>query len=469
MLIRQPRNAAMLSAATAAALLGFVATAAEAAFFLPTTTTTSLGGVVIPRRPDAAASSSSDGSLFEASSSQATIRTSTSTPPRRSPSSSSLYSTTTVDAYVPPDLSGRVAVVTGATRGIGKGIALELGAAGMTVYVAGRSDESDASSAGGGGGATTEREFEGMEKCTVQQTAREIDSMPGPGRGVPVKCDVRDDDDVQALFERVKDETGGRLDVAVASAFQTPPGLDTADFRNDFWKQGADMWDCCHGVGLRGAYVTCCEAVPMMIDTAAAAAADEKKESKGEGKGGNKPLIVLISSFGGKSYTFNVAYGVGKAACDRLASDMSVQLAPYGVDTVALYPGVVRTEGNLAMDERGEWDEASGGMPLDPGKAESPRFSGRAVATLLSDPSRMTERSGKVAVVAELAKELGFTDVDGSTPPSIRSLKFILPGFVFPQIEKESGKPLPSFITDNIPDYLLPWSVFEGGPPPTND
>lgn len=366
------------------------------------------------------------------------------------------------DSYIPPDLSGRVAVVTGATRGIGKGIALELGAAGMTVYVAGRSDETDPA------GATIDREFDGMELCTIQSTSREIDALPGPGRGVPARCDVRNDDEVKALFDRVKVDNGGRLDVIVASAFATPPGLNTADFRTDFWKQGAEMWDACNGVGLRGSYVTCCEAAPLMIDTAAKK--DDEDGNGGSSRGRSRPLMVLISSFGGKSYTFNVAYGVGKAGADRLASDMSVQLSQkHGVDTVSLYPGLVRTEGNLAMEERGEWEEASGGLDLGPGLAESPRFSGRAVAMLAADPSTMEDRSGKVAVVAELATELGFSDIDGSRPPSIRSLQFLLPNYVFPEIEKESGKPLPSFITENVPNVLLPWSVFEGGPPPTKD
>ena len=356
-----------------------------------------------------------------------------------------------VDCYVPPDLSGRVAVVTGATRGIGKGIALELGAAGCTVYVTGRSTR-------GAGGMTTERDMAG-EECTVERTSEEIDALPGPGQGIPVKCDASDDAQVAALLARVAEEQGGRLDVLVCSAFTTPPQLNDASFRDDFWKQGADMWDACHGVGLRGAYMACCEAAPVMIDTA----------SKG-GTGGGRPLMVLISSFGGVSYTFNVAYGVGKAGADRLASDMSYQLSKHGVDTVSLYPGVVRTEGNVAMDERGEWEAASGGLDIKPGGMnESPRFSGRAVAKLLADPDLTKDRSGDVVVVTEFAKELGFTDIDGSTPPSIRSLKFILPSFVFPQIEKESGAALPAWITDNVPDFLLPWSVFSGGPPPTSD
>jgi dehydrogenase/reductase SDR family protein 1 len=330
--------------------------------------------------------------------------------------------------------------------GIGKGIALELGKAGMTVYVASRSSRAT-------GFLSSERDLGAdNQDCTVERTAEEINEMVGEGRGVPVAMDISNDADVAALVNKVQNECG-RLDAVVCSAFTTPPNLNEASFRDDFWKQGASMWDACHGVGLRGAYMTCCESVPLMIDTA--------KEMD------TRPLICLISSFGGKSYTFNVAYGVGKAGADRLASDMSFQLSKHNIDTVSLYPGVVRTEGNVEMDKRGEWDEASGGLDLSAG--ETPQFAGRAVSILLANDAWRKERTGKVVVVAELAKELGFTDLDGRIPPSIRSLKFILPNFVFPQIEKESGSRLPSWITENVPDYLLPWSVFSGGPPPTID
>lgn len=215
-----------------------------------------------------------------------------------------------------------------------------------------------------------------------------------------------------------------------------------------------DMWDAVNGVGLRQVYAACRAAAPLMIETA--------KQSP------QPPLMCLVSSFGGKSYTFNVAYGIGKAAVDRMAVDMSYQLKKHGVATTSIYPGLVRTEANLQMVEDGTWDEASGNLDLSQG--ETPGFSGKAVVELASlSKDDMMSRSGNVEVVAELAKEFDFVDVDGNRPPSIRSLQYLLPNFVFPQVEKEAGKPVPDWIKNNIPDVLLPWSTFSSGPPPEMD
>ena len=118
------------------------------------------------------------------------------------------------------------------------------------------------------------------------------------------------------------------------------------------------------------------------------------------------------------------------------------------------------------MDVDGEWAEASGGLDLQSG--ETPELSGKAVAALasLERETLLSQYSGNVVVVAELAEQLGFREADGSLPPSIRSLRYLAPNFIFPQIEEESGKPLPDWVKDNVPDIKLPWSVFSSAPPP---
>ena len=338
----------------------------------------------------------------------------------------------------------RVAVVTGASRGIGRGIALELGSEGYTVYCLGRSNRKS------GLPKDARAVADGLD-VTVDSAAEEVTRRGGQGHAI--SCDISSDEEIQCAIDRVIADQG-RLDVLVCSAYTTPS--EENSLRGEFWTQGMEMWDTVNGVGLRQVYAVCLAATPHMIETA-------KMEYTS-----SPPLICFVSSFGGKSYTFNVAYGIGKAAVDRMAVDMSYQLAKYGVATTALYPGLVQTEANLQMVEDGTWDEASGNLDLSQG--ETPAFSGRALLELVSlDKEQMMARSGNVEVVAELAKEFGFTDLDGSQPPSIRSLQYLLPNFVFPQVEKEAGKPVPDWIKNNVPDILLPWSTFSSGPPPEMD
>ncbi|WP_433228575.1 SDR family NAD(P)-dependent oxidoreductase [Actinomadura formosensis] len=268
----------------------------------------------------------------------------------------------------------RVVVVTGASRGAGKGIALALGEAGATVYVTGR----------------TRAEGDAELPGTVFATAREIDERGGTG--VPVICDHSDDDQVAALFERVERESG-TLDILVNNAFTIPDGLAR---KGPFWEKPLalqSMFD----VGMRSAYVASYYAAPLLIENSAG-------------------LVVNTSSFGGRCYMHGPAYGAGKAAVDKMAHDMAVDFRPYNVAVISLWMGLLKTERNRALFEGVPERYASFAAG-----AESPQFSGRVIDALArhEDPMRW---SGQVVIGAELGEELGVVDVDGSRPRSHRAM-----------------------------------------------
>ncbi|CAM9805137.1 unnamed protein product [Chrysoparadoxa australica] len=327
--------------------------------------------------------------------------------------------------------SGKVALVTGATRGIGKGIALELAEEGYKVYCTGRSM----------GGVST-------QGLTLEGTIKEI--QEAGGQAVGIACDHAVDSQVKAVVERVEKEEG-RLDLLVNNAFQlTTPDGAAGLLNQKFYEQGAAGWDEVHTVGLRSHYMASCYAVPLMIKTASTS--------------GSTPLIAHISSFGGLTYTFNVAYVSALCAVDRLANDMAIELEEDNVACVSVWPGVVMTERNKALVDSGEW-ERDVGLPVD--QAESPRFTGRAVAALASDISILS-KSGSVQVVAECAKEYGFVDMNGSAPPSIRSLKFMIPAYVLPKIFVNDPERV-SKISSYVPDLLLPMGFLRNSKPPPQE
>ncbi len=265
-------------------------------------------------------------------------------------------------------LEGKVAVVTGASRGIGRGVALGLGEAGATVYVTGRT-LSDGDS-----------ELPG----SLESTAKAVSELGGRAR--VVRCDHTRDEEVESLFARVQGESG-RVDLLVNSVWggyerMSEDGVFT--FALPFWEQPWWRWDAMFQAGVRAAYVASALAARSMVS-----------ERSG--------LIVNISALAATKYVGNVAYGVSKAATDKLSSDMAEELREHGVAVVSLNPGIVRTESVLAAGV------------FDLSNSESPQFQGRAVAALAAD-ANILDRSGQTLVAAELAREYEFFDVDGSQP-----------------------------------------------------
>ncbi len=267
-------------------------------------------------------------------------------------------------------LAGKVALVTGASRGIGKGCALELAAAGAVVYVTGRTTGAGQHPLPG----------------TVGSTAEEITAAGGSA--VAVACDHRDDDAVRAVFDRIASEHG-RLDVLVNNAFIVTDELTSG---LPFWEVPISNWDDMIDVGTRSAYVASVMAVPVMI---------------GQGDG----LIANISSSGAAEYAWHVAYGVGKCALDRMTADCARELRDTGVSMVSVWPGFVRTERiDMAIDAGVELPPS-----LDLSAAESSRFTGRAVTALAIDAGR-SRYTGQAVTSRDMADAFGFTDVDGSLP-----------------------------------------------------
>ena len=269
----------------------------------------------------------------------------------------------------PPDadLDGVVALVTGASRGVGRGVAHELGAAGATVYVTGRSTAGDRT--------------DGLEG-TVEGTADLVTSAGGTGIGIV--CDHTDDSAVAALFDRIRDEHGG-LDLLVNCAWGGYESYDDT-FDDPFWTQPVSRWDRMFDAGVRAAFVASQHAVGPMLD-------------RGSG------LLVNVSSGDDGKFRGSVPYDVAKTAVDRMTAGMAHELREHGVAAVVLYPGFTRTERVEAAFERDGVLEGT----------ESPRYAGRAVAALAADPDVMA-RSGGVFKTGELAREYGFSDVDGRQP-----------------------------------------------------
>ncbi|KAL3902811.1 MAG: hypothetical protein SGILL_010688, partial [Bacillariaceae sp.] len=307
------------------------------------------------------------------------------------------------------------------SRGIGKGIALELGRAGGTVYITGTSssDNKMGKNKKASKRYTTDEDTGGPG--TIEDTAREV--TEAGGTGIPVYCNHADDDQVKALMDSIENKHG-RLDILVNNVFRIPPGAPKT-LMKPFWEQGAETWDTVHTIGLRSHFVATCLAMPLL-----------QKAQLNPLPSMPRPLIAMISSFGGLSYSFNTPYGVAKAAVDRMTKDMAVELGDE-ICVASFYPGLVMTERTERTRDSGDWDEFVQ-LPLIEGLVESPQFTGQAIVALATDKEN-EKKTGQIQVVAELADEYGFDDIaTGFRPPSIRSLRFLLPTYGLTEEQRKS-------------------------------
>ena len=279
-------------------------------------------------------------------------------------------------------LKNAVALVTGASRGAGRGIALELGATGATVYVTGRSV---------GGGPTTDN-----VPGTIDESARDVTERGG--RGIAVRCDHTVDADVASLFDRIRDDHG-RLDLLVNNVWG---GYEHSECRPlslvPFWEQSLHQWESMFTAGVRAHLTASRLAVPLMLPQ-------------------RRGLIVsTTANLDALPYLRNLFYDLAKNAIARLTWAMAQELREHGIAALAVAPGFMRTERVIEAFRRAGAPDALNGPG---GPKETTAYLGRAIVALASDV-RVIEKSGQLVDVGTLAREYRFTDTDGTQPPPFR-------------------------------------------------
>jgi NAD(P)-dependent dehydrogenase (short-subunit alcohol dehydrogenase family) len=274
-----------------------------------------------------------------------------------------------------------VAIVTGASRGAGRGIAIALGSHGCIVYVTGRSQKAG----------------DHILPGTIHETAAMVTAAGG--LGVAVACDHADDEQVKALFAQVMAEQG-RLDILVNNAAAV---YDELSAPGNFWEKPLKLGDMIN-VGIRSSYVASWLAAPIMVQQ-------------------NHGLIVVTSASGAVHYSMGPAYGAHKAGIDKMASDMAVDFknANANVASLSIWMGALATDRLLGMIKA---DPEKFGYLTD--QIESPEFTGHVIWALYNDPNLMA-LSGKTLIGAELARNYGIRDEGGRQPPSYRDTHKVIP------------------------------------------
>ena len=267
------------------------------------------------------------------------------------------------------ELKGKIAVVTGSSRGIGRGIAVGLGEKGATVYITGRS--------------------QGEGPLTIGETAEMVNEAGG--LGIPVAIDLADDKQIEALYGQI-DQEHGRLDIHVNNAFKIP---NPPVWGGKFWEHPIQVWDDQVGIGLRAAYVASVHATRLMM------------------RNNSLKLIVNISSSGSERYALSASYGVAKMGTDRLTRDFAVEGKEDGLCVVGLWPSQVLTEFILESIDKGD-------IELDEENSETPLYTGRVIAALATNEDRF-ERNGQVLTTAELALHYDIKDERDKQPRGKRN------------------------------------------------
>lgn len=279
-----------------------------------------------------------------------------------------------------------IAIVTGASRGAGRGIAIALGSHGATVYVTGRSEKKGDHALPG----------------TIYETAEAVTAAGG--KGIAVRCDHGDDAQVAALIAQVEKEQG-RIDILVNNAAAI---YDSLNAPGRFWEKPLDSVDLLD-VGLRSGFIASWHAAPIMA-----------KQGKG--------LVIFTSASGAVHYAFGPAYGVHKAGMDKMASDMAVDFRDVGVAAISIWMGALQTERmDVMLDAE---PEKYGHLKAI---LETPNYTGHIIWALYHDPELMT-LSGKTLIGAEIGPRYGILDEGGVQPMSYREMLGVAPHEQYPAV-----------------------------------